>query len=452
MVDQLKVHFREKIGYAAGDFAFCLYWQMFSMFLLFFYTDIFGISAAAAGTMFLVTRLWDTANDPIMGIIADRTNTRWGKFRPFILFFPVPLAVVGILTFSTPELAPLGKIIWAYVTYGLLMMLYTAVNVPYASLLGVMTDDPDEKTSFASFRTIGAYLGSMFVQGVTVYLVAFFGAGNDKQGYQLTFALYAVLAIILFYLTFRWTIERVKPIKQQTSIKRDFADLLTNVPWLILFVVGVSIMISVSIRGATILYYFKYAVQKETLSALFMLEGSIACIVGMLFLKKITERTGKRAGMMLLLAGYSICSAIFYYIPVSSTVLVFVVYFIISLFFGPMMPLLWSMYADTADYSEWKNGRRATGLIFSASSSSQKLGWTLAGSVTAWILAYFGFEANMKQTPESLFGIRLLMSYIPGVLTAIGIGVCFFYKLDKKVFEKIKIELDKRRAAAQSAG
>jgi len=446
MINSTKVLFREKIGYAAGDFAFCLYWQMFSMFLLFFYTDIFGISAAAAGTMFLVTRLWDTANDPIMGIISDRTNTRWGKFRPFLLFFPVPLAVVGILTFSTPELSPLGKIIWAYVTYGLLMMLYTAVNVPYASLLGVMTDDPDEKTSFASFRTIGAYLGSMFVQGVTVHLVAYFGGGNEKLGYQLTFVSYAVTAVVLFFLTFKLTTERVKPIKQDTSIKKDFSDLIKNGPWLVLFIVGVSIILSISVRGATIMYYFKYALNNNPLSWLFMLEGSVACIIGMLFLKTITVKTGKRNGMMLLLAGYTLFSIVFYYIPLTHIYLVFIGYFVISLFFGPLLPLLWSMYADTADYSEWKNGRRATGLIFSASSSSQKLGWALAGSVTGWLLTYFGFEANMQQSPESLFGIKLLMSYIPAVLTVAGIGACIFYKLDKKEFDKIKLELDQRRA------
>ena len=445
-MESLKVKLTEKIGYAAGDFAFCLYWQMFSMFLLFFYTDIFGISASAAGTMFLVTRLWDTANDPIMGVISDRTQTRWGKFRPYILWFAVPLGIFGILTFTTPNLSATGKIIYAYITYGLIMMLYTAVNVPYASLLGVMTDDPNEKTSFATFRTIGAYLGSMFVQGVTVYLVAFLGQGQEKQGYQYTMVFYVLLSLLLLYMTFRLTKERIQPIKEKSSVRNDFNDLLNNGPWIILFFVGLSMIISISIRGGTIMYYFKYALMNEKLSAAFMLEGSIACLVGMLFLKWFTVNTGKRKGMLFLLSGYTLFSVLFYYIPFDQTVLIFVGYFLISLFFGPMLPLLWSMYADTADYSEWKNGRRATGLVFSASSASQKLGWALAGAVTGWLLTVYGFQANMEQTPDSLEGIRLLMSYVPAGLTVIGIVATWFYKLDKKLFEQIKIELDEKRA------
>ncbi|MEM8866011.1 MAG: MFS transporter, partial [Planctomycetota bacterium] len=204
-MDTSKPTLTEKVAYGAGDFAFCLYWQMFSMFLLFFYTDIFGISAAAAGTMFLVTRLWDTANDPLMGIITDRTTTRWGKFRPYLLWLAIPLSLTAVVTFSTPDFSTTGKIIYAYVTYGLLMMVYTALNVPYAALLGVITDDPDEKTAFASARVMGAYLGGTFVQLATFYLVAFIGQGNQKLGYQGAVVVYSSLAAILLLTTFYFT-------------------------------------------------------------------------------------------------------------------------------------------------------------------------------------------------------------------------------------------------------
>ena len=255
-----RISIKEKISYSFGDFASSMFWKLFSMFLLFFYTDVFGISAAAVGTMFLVTRIWDAANDPLMGIIADRTNTKWGKFRPFLLFVAIPFAIVGILTFSTPDYSESGKLVYAYVTYTLMMMVYTAVNVPYASLLGVMTNNTEDRTSLASFRFIGAFSGGLFVTATANSLVEYFSKnGNTADGYQYTVAVYAVVAAILFILTFAGTKERLAPtVEKSQSLKNDLRDLSKNSPWFIMLGAGISILIFNSLRDGSILYYFKY--------------------------------------------------------------------------------------------------------------------------------------------------------------------------------------------------
>lgn len=457
-MDETKPRFSEKVAYGAGDFAFCLYWQMFSMFLLYFYTDIFGITAATVGTMLLVTRLWDTVNDPLMGVIADRTQTRWGKFRPYLLWFSLPLAIASIFTFTTPELSPTGKVVYAYITYGLLMMAYTAINVPYAALLGVMTEDPDQKTSFATARMVGSQLGSMLVQATTISLVAFYGAGNEKLGYQLTVVTFSLLAAALFAGTFFGTKERVRPMPKRSAISSDLRDLASNGPWIVLFVVGFLIFISISVRGASILYYFKYYVGDEAAAAFYMTGGSVACIAGMLLLKPVSDAIGKRSALITLLLVYTAVSVAMYYAAANQRALIYALYFVASFAFGPMMPLLWSMYADAADYSEWKTGRRSTGLLFAASSSSQKFGWALAGTVAAWLLGYVGFQANQEQTPESLDGIRTLMSYVPAGLALVAAGVCRLYALDRETQRSISADLAERRAAhgshavASSAG
>lgn len=446
-MDETKPRFSEKIAYGAGDFAFCLYWQMFSMFLLYFYTDIFGISAATVGTMLLVTRLWDTVNDPLMGVLADRTQTRWGKFRPYLLWFSLPMAVAATLTFTTPDLSPTGKVVYAYVTYCALMMMYTAINVPYAALLGVMTEDPDQKTSFATARMIGSQLGSMLVQATTIALVAYLGAGNEKMGYQLTVVLFSLLAAAMFAVTYFGTRERVKPMPKSSAITSDLRDLAANGPWMVLFLVGFLLFISISVRGASILYYFKYYLGDESAAAYYMTGGSLCCIAGMLACRPLSDRIGKRSALIVLLLVYTAVSAAMYHAEPGQWALIYGLYFVASFAFGPMMPLLWSMYADAADYSEWKTGRRSTGLLFAASSSSQKFGWALAGTIAAWLLGYVGFQANQEQSPESLEGIRMLMSYVPAGIALVAVGVCRLYALDFQSQRMVSAELSERRAA-----
>ena len=300
------INLKEKIGYGFGDAASSMYWKIFTFYLAIFYTDIIGISAAAVGTMFLVTRIWDTANDPIMGIISDRTNTRWGKFRPYLLWMSIPIGVTGVLLFTTPDLSLHGKLVYAYITYTLMMMVYTAINVPYASLLGVMTADSDERTSFASYRMVFAFGGSLLVVAIFQPLLDWFNnTMSIETSYQLTLLIIGCIAIVMFLFTFLWTRERIEPPKNQKSnLKNDFKDLLQNKPWFILLGAGVSTLIFNSVRDGVALYYFKYYVTEEaamtfsqmtfTYGTLYLFLGQATNMIGVIMAKPISAKRGKR--------------------------------------------------------------------------------------------------------------------------------------------------------------
>ncbi len=440
---------KEKIGYGLGDTASNLFFQTFMLFLLYFYTDIFGIPAAVAGTMFLITRIWDTVNDPIMGVIADRTNTKWGKFRPWILWMVLPFGIIGVLTFTTPNLGMTGKIVYAYITYTLMGMVYTAINIPYSALMGVITPNSIERTSLSSYRFIGAFVGGLIVQGLTIHLIEIFGRGNDARGYQLTIGLFAALAVIMFLITFFTTKERVQPdAKQKTSIAKDLKDLANNGPWIVLFFLGIFTLTFVSIRNGSIMYYFKYYVGNTALAAAFMVSGTVATIVGVILTKPLAKIFGKRILYMACMALASVFIVLFYFPGKDDIVLMFILQIIICFVLGPTSPLVWAMYADSADYSEWRTGRRATGLVFSAATFAQKFGWTVGGTLAGWMLAYFGFVANVEQTPGTLTGIRLMMSFIPAVVSFAGAIFVLLYKLDEKTMNTIETELAQRKIPA----
>ncbi|MDA3879677.1 MAG: MFS transporter [Prolixibacteraceae bacterium] len=453
-----RVSLKEKIGYGFGDAASSMFWKIFTFYLAIFYTDVFGISAAAAGTMFLVTRIWDTANDPIMGIIGDRTKTKWGKFRPYLLWVAVPFAIIGVLLFTTPNLGATGKLIYAYVTYTLMMMAYTAINVPYASLLGVMTANTEDRTSLASYRMVFAFGGSLLVVAIYQPLADMFqGIVSTSAAFQLTMVVIGAIAVLFFFFTFSWTRERIKPLKsQQSNLKKDFKDLLSNIPWFVLLGAGVMTLIFNSVRDGVAMYYFKYYIVDETAvaiskmtftySTLYLFLGQATNMVGVIMAKPISARLGKRKTFMYAMLGAAILSALFYYSGKEAVVMVYVLQALVSFCAGIIFPLLWSMYADTADYSEYKTGRRATGLVFSASSMTQKLGWTLGGSITMWLLAFYGFKANVQQTPETIDGIKYMISYVPAVGALISAAFIFFYKLDDKTMKHIELELESRRA------
>ena len=453
-----KLSLKEKIGYGFGDAASSMFWKLFSMYLMFFYTDIFGISAVVVGTMFLVTRIWDAAFDPFVGILADRTETRWGKFRPYLLWMMVPFGIIGVITFTTPDLGPTGKIIYAYITYSLMMMIYSMINVPYASLLGVMSSDGKERTSLATFRFIFAFGGSLLVLAAAEPLVDIFskmggGIPNLQLGWQLAAAVFAVVAIIFFWFTFSWTRERIKPVSEKTSLKHDLNDLWVNRPWFILLGAGVALIFWNSIRDGAAIYYFKYYVQTQeafqvnslnltiTLSSMYFVLGQAANIVGVVLAKPVSDRIGKKGTFFTAMLMAGVFSVFFYFIDRSNITLIFVTQFLISLCAGITFPLLWSMYADAADYSEWKTQRRATGLIFSASSMSQKFGWTIGGSLAGWLLGYYGFQANVAQTETAQNGIRMMLSFIPAIGTIIAAGFMFIYPLNEKMMVNISAEL-----------
>ena len=455
---QERIKLKEKVGYGFGDFASSMFWKLFSMFLMIYYTDVVELSPASVGTMFLLTRLWDGLNDPIMGIIADRTNSTKGKFRPYLLWIAIPFALIGVLTFSTPDFGPSGKLIYAYLTYTLMMMVYTAINVPYSSLMGVMTSDPAERTSLASFRFIGAYSGGIFMTATVPYLLDFFknGGSDEAQSYQFTVAIYAVLAAFLFYLTYKWTKERVKPLDEASSIRKDLKDLSGNYQWFIMLAAGIFMLIFNSLRDGSIMYYFKYfvldqdlayfgKVSWDKLAGAYMTIWLVTNLLGVLLAEPISGRIGKKATFMGAMLIAAVFSTLFFWVEPNEVWIIFALNIIMGLASGIVLPLVWSMYADIADYSEWKTGRRATGLVFSSSSMSQKMGWTLGGAITGWILALYGFEANADQSTEALKGIKLMITLYPALGALLAALCLIFYKLSDSFMKNIHDELENRR-------
>jgi GPH family glycoside/pentoside/hexuronide:cation symporter len=444
-----KLTFREKAGYGFGDFASSMFWKLFSMYLLFFYTDVYGISAAVVGTMFLITRLWDAAFDPIVGILSDRTESRWGKFRPYLIWMAIPFGITGILTFTSPNFGGTGKIVYAYATYSLMMMVYSLINVPYASLLGVMTADGKERTTLSSFRMVFAFIGSILALALLNPLVNLFSGGSkvhEKLAWQLAVAVFAVIAILLFLVTFSLTRERIKPIRtEKARLWDDLRDLLMNKPWWILLGSGIAALIFNSIRDGAAIYYFKYYIQNQNLVSLYLVLGQAFNIAGIMFVTPLSHKFGKKTTYLSAMFTATVFSVIFYWLGKDNIVLIMTFQCLISICAGSIFPLLWSMYADIADYSEWKTGRRATGLIFSSSSMSQKFGWTLGGALTGWLLAFYGFKANVVQTETAQNGIRMMLSLYPAIGTVLSVIFIYIYPLNEKLMDSISNELNLKR-------
>lgn len=457
-----KINIKEKVAYGFGDAASSMFWKIFSMYLLFFYTDVFGLAAAAVGTMFLVTKVWDSFFDPFVGIYSDRIDTKWGKFRPFLLWVAVPFAIIGVLTFYTPDFAHNGKLIYAYITYSLMMMVYSLINVPYASLLGVMSSDGKERTTLASYRMVFAFAGSLIALWMIEPLVKYFGDGTltSSQGWFYTIVVFGVMTMLLFWGCFAGTKERIKPIKKdQSTLKEDLNDLWKNKPWWILLGAGVATLLFNTIRDGGAIYYFKYYLEKtdhETFSifgmgtgmsylTIYLVLGQAANIVGVVLATPLANKFGKKKTFFAAMLSAAVLSIIFYFLTKDNIMMILLLQFFISICAGCIFPLLWSMYADTADYSEWKQGRRATGLVFSASSMSQKLGWAFGGAATGWLLAYFGFQANVVQTENAQTGIRLMLSILPAAGAIISMLFIFVYPLTEEKLSSITEELEQRR-------
>ena len=587
----------EKIGYGFGDAASSMFWKLFGMYLMFFYTDIFGIPAAVVGTMLLVTRIGDAAFDPLVGILGDRTNTRWGKFRPYLLWMAIPVGIVGVLTFTTPDISTTGKIIYAYVTYSLMMIIYSMINVPYASLMGVMTDDGKQRTTLATYRFIFAFGGSFLVLGLFQPLFDAFGTrtfnefsstrtieltdtvarttsrilvwdgtiqdstltnpvdsllfvtakvntstqeafslgvfnaktsqyygfnfaeGKDtlgllrtgatcdvkikldqitprdnlthladlkfacrgidehsiairnialkeinyRLGTQKAVIVIAVLAVIFFLLTFSLTREKVKPTEVKTSLKADLKDLSKNGPWFILLGAGISTIFFNTIRDGAAVYYFLYYFRGMNniefsssmilaISTIYLLLGQAANIVGVVLARPVSDRIGKKNTFLVAMVNAAILSFIFFMLDRTNITVILIFQALISINAGIIFPLVWSMYADTADYSEWKNGRRATGLVFSAASMSQKFGASIGIALVGWILAIYGYQANVEQAEATQNGIRMMLSIYPGLGALLAAGFMFIYPLKESVLEKISHELSVFRSTGKKTG
>jgi len=459
-----KLKLTEKISYGFGDLASVLYWQTFMLYFTYFYTDVFMIPAATAATLFLFSRVWDGVNDPLMGIIADRTKTRWGKFRPYLLWLCVPFAVIGVFTFTVPHFGPAGKLIWAYVTFNAMMMMYTAINIPYTALLGVISPDSNERTTVSSVKFLFAFAAGIIVSATLLPMVKAFGKGNEPKGWQMSFIVYGIAAVIFFLIAFRGTRERVQPPKEQkSSIKKDLYELVTNKPWLILLATTITFILFVAVRSSVTAHYFKYVIGTQTLSlplmeaksypfetlvSAFNTIGQISSLIGVLIVSWFARQVGKKRAFFILFLVAIASTAAFFFLSAKQLALIFLFQITGSVTGGPLSVLLWAMYADTADYAEWKRGRRATGLVFSASTMSQKIGWAFGAFVALTLMSQVGFAANQEQTAESLKGLVLLFSLIPAALGVLSIILLGLYPLNDKKVEEITSELRKRRKDA----
>ena len=551
-----KLSFREKFCYGFGDLASCLYWQTFMLYFTYFYTDIFLLPASIAATMFLITRIFDGVNDPIMGMIADRTETKWGKFRPYLLWFCIPLAIAGFLTFTTPNFGLAGKTIWAYITFFLVMIIYTIINIPYTSLLGVISPNSNERTSVSSIKFIFAFAAGIIISatllpttqklgennesiiraevvdktltiheqesqgfanitldngqttknidvtifnkednydndtlystptGMVVKLKEGFGSKSvaldgifaeespisvskisvPAKGWSRFFMIIGVFAVLFFFITFKGTKERVNPPKNvaKNSVGKDLKELFTNKPWLILVFATLTFILYTATKSSVTVHYFKYIIQNQslnlfgnetqfdynTLVSIYNVIGQLSALVGVLAVNWLAVKFGKQKIFIVFFIISIVSTAVVYFIEPSQLYLLYFIQFLSSFTGGPLSVLLWAMYADIADYSELKNGQRATGLIFSASTMSQKIGWAVGAYIALTLMASVGFSPNEVQTAESTHGLLMMFTIIPAILGVISVIIFLFYPLtDKVVAENEKILMERRAEA-----
>lgn len=483
--DSQKVSVIEKIGYSLGDLAANLIFQTLMTFLAFFYTDVYKIAPATASAIIFAGGMIGAFFNPVMGIIADRTNTRWGKFRPWILWTSVPFGVIALLAFSTPNFSEGGKVAYALITYILLVIVYSANNLPYSSLSGVLTGDMSERNSISSYRFVGVTIAQFVVQGLLLPLVLIFGEGDQTAGFEKVMTIFAITGSIFFIITFLTTKERIVPkAEQQSSIKEDLGDLVKNKPWIAMLVLTIFIFITLSLKGGTYVYYFENYLEEAKLAAfldnigfngfiaglnsmltgmglhgftwpedaatsgfsLFNIGGIVMIMIGIAISKSLADRFGKRDVFGVSLALSAVCQLMFYFYSPQSVGAVFVTQMAHGFFYGISTPLLWAMIADVADYSEWKNNRRATAIIFSAMIFGLKAGLSIGGALVAGILAFFGYSEQLAvQSPETIQGIRLSISVFPTITFFIAVGCLFFYEINKEKEIEIQNELMKRR-------
>jgi len=473
-----KLSVLEKIGYSLGDLAANLVFQTLVTYLAYFYTDIYGLKANDASAIMLTVGLIAAFGfNPIIGAIADRTVSRWGKFRPWILWTAVPLGVIALLAFSTPDFSYKGKLIYAAVTYTLLLLLYAANNLPYSALSGVITGDMKERNSMSSYRFVAVMFAQFFVQVFMLPIIESAGGGDKAVGIEKVMTWLAIIGTIMLLITFFTTRERIVPKpEQKSSLKQDLGDLFKNRPWVIMLVLTTLVFITLAMKGGSYVYYFKNYVDKESLTSfimpilnalsnvginffgedpvsagfgLFNAGGIIFMIVGITLSKRFADKYGKRDvfGVNLFLSTLFIL--FFYFFPARSVGLMFASQILHGFFYGLTIPLLWAMIADVADFSEWKNNRRATAIIFSAMMVGLKGGLSIGSALLTWLLGLFNYVPNSDavQSATTIQGIKLLVSVFPAIPFLIGAGLLFFYQINKKMENQIETDLKQRRAA-----
>lgn len=398
----MEISTKEKIGYGLGDTASNFVWALMMNFIMFYYTDIFGITAAAAGTMLLFARTTDGIVDFFIGAAADRTKSKWGRFRPYLLWLCLPLAVVFILAFTTPNFNDWGKLVWAWTTYNLLMLLYSAINIPYGALSGVMTDDPLERTSINSYRMALAQIGGIVANSSFLLLIKKFGGGNQQLGAQLTVVLFAVVAVILFLISFLTTRERIQPPPmQKTRLRDDVRTLVANRHWVMMFIAGIVNITFAVVRGTAGIYYLKsYLKWDDERIATFFLVGGLSMIFGAMLTKFAVKAIGKKASFISSMVLVALTAIPFYRIKPDQTGMVFTFQILGMIFSGINATLYWALVADTADFAEWKFKVRTTGIIFSATTSSQKAGMGLGAAFAGWLLTHYGYVETQSNPPN----------------------------------------------------
>ena len=475
----------EKVGYSLGDAAANFVFMTMILFQLSFYTDTMGIAAATAGTLLLVGRLWDAFFDPMMGVLADRTNTRWGKFRPWVLWTAIPWAVVLVAAYTVPGLHGTALVIYATITNILLMTLYSANNTPYSAMSGVMTADINERNVLSSFRFFAAMVAQLVVGTFTLSLVAKFGQGNNAKGWQMTIGLWAVICLACFLVTFLTTKERIlPPPAQKSSPREDFANLLKNKPWIAMFTLTMAHFVYVAMRGGTMFYYFTYYVDSAKLYefldglglgnaaaasahpilntfglivnadhsnvasvgfSLFNLSGQIVTICGVIASTFLVIKFGKKAVAVTCFSITTIFLAAFILMPADSIGATYLLEWVRQLSYAPTIPLIWAMFADVADYAEWTTGRRITGVVFATILFALKAGLSLGGAITGWLLSGYGYVANQTQTTHALLGIRMTSSVYPALFLVVVVICLLTYRINKQMNIQIQNELAERR-------
>jgi glycoside/pentoside/hexuronide:cation symporter, GPH family len=474
-----KLSVLEKVGYSLGDLAANLIFQTLMTFLAFFYTDVYKIPAGTASFIIFVGGFFGAFFNIIMGAIADRTYTRWGKFRPWILWTSVPFGVIAILAFSTPDFGEAGKLIYALVTYFLLVIIYSANNLPYSALSGVITGDMKERNSLSSYRFVAVMFAQFIIQVLLLPLVLIFGHGDKQTGFKTVMGFFAITGVIFFIITFLTTRERIVPAQTiKSSVSQDLKDLFKNKPWIIMLFLTILVFITLALKGGMYIYYFKYYLNEPAIASfldnigfnrftqwlfhrtgfqwpndaatsgnsLFNASGIIFMILGIMFSKLLADRFGKRNvfGAFLLLSAFFLLLFILY--SPDSIGLVFITQILHGFFYGVTIPLLWAMIADVADYSEWKNNRRATAIIFSAMIFGLKIGLSVGGALGAGLLAKYGYIAEAPhQTAATVSGIKMSVSIYPGLLFIAGVILLFRYEINKKMEWTIENDLKLRR-------
>ena len=467
---------KEKIGYSLGDLSANLVFQTLITYLAYFYTDIYGLEADdATAIIFFVGTAAAIGFNPIVGALADRTNSKWGKFRPWILWTAIPLGVTSVLAFTTPDFSYNGKVIYAVITYTLLLLLYAGSNLPYSALSGVITGDMKERNSISAYRFVAVMFAQFFVQVFMLPIIMYAGDGDKAMGIEITMTWLAVVGTILLLITFITTKERIVPTQEQSSsLLEDIKDLIKNIPWVIMLTVTTLLFITLSMKGGAYVYYFENYVSKNSLSdfispildflstigidffgndpvsagfGLFNAGGIIFMIIGIGLSKMLADQYGKRNVFGFFLFISTLFILVFYMLSPESIGLIFGAQIFHGFFYGITIPLLWAMIADVADYSEWKNNRRATAIIFSAMMVGLKLGLSIGGALVAQILGNYGYEPNiaLEQTESAILGIKMLVSLYPSIPFLLATGLLFFYVIDKNLEDKIEEDLSQRR-------